>query len=177
MRHPRLIVLLALGTALAGTGAAVAGAGGGGAADDERSGALESARRATAQYRDVEAALEDGYVPVGPCAADPKLGAMGVHFVVPVLADDAQLDPHRPEALLYEPGRDGPRLVAVEYVAPDADGDTATDDDRPSLFGRPFDGPMAGHEPGQPVHYDLHVWLYADNPNGVFEMFNPAVSC
>ena len=26
-------------------------------------------------------------------------------------------------------------------------------------------------------HYDLHVWLYRDNPNGLFAQFNPKVSC
>jgi hypothetical protein len=26
-------------------------------------------------------------------------------------------------------------------------------------------------------HYDRHVWLYRDNPNGVFAMFNPSVDC
>jgi hypothetical protein len=26
-------------------------------------------------------------------------------------------------------------------------------------------------------HYDRHVWLFRDNPNGVFAQFNPKVSC
>ena len=26
-------------------------------------------------------------------------------------------------------------------------------------------------------HYDRHVWLYRDNPNGLFAQFNPNVSC
>jgi len=26
-------------------------------------------------------------------------------------------------------------------------------------------------------HYDLHVWLFRDNPNGQFAPFNPNVSC
>ena len=26
-------------------------------------------------------------------------------------------------------------------------------------------------------HYDRHVWLYRENPNGVFTPFNPAVTC
>jgi hypothetical protein len=182
MRHPRLTVLLALGLALglalAAAAAAFAGASGGGGEKDGRSGALEGARDATARYRDVRAALEDGYAPVGACTADPKLGAMGIHYANPVLADDAQLDVPRPEVLVYEPTADGGRrLVALEYLAPDADGDTATDEDRPDLFGQPFDGPMAGHEPGQPVHYDLHVWLWRDNPSGLFAQFNPRVSC
>jgi hypothetical protein len=26
-------------------------------------------------------------------------------------------------------------------------------------------------------HFDRHVWIYRDNPNGVFAPFNPAVTC
>ncbi|MCA1639594.1 MAG: hypothetical protein LC768_14895 [Acidobacteria bacterium] len=47
----------------------------------------------------------------------------------------------------------------------------------PSLFGRSFNGPMPGHGPGEPVHYDLHVWAWRNNPNGMFAQFNPKLSC
>jgi hypothetical protein len=47
----------------------------------------------------------------------------------------------------------------------------------PQLFGRTFDGPMPGHVPGMPWHWDLHVWVWANNPSGVFEQWNPAISC
>jgi hypothetical protein len=39
---------------------------------------------------------------------------------------------------------------------------------------------MEGHEPLQPMslaHYDLHVWLFKDNPEGLFAPTNPAVKC
>jgi hypothetical protein len=26
-------------------------------------------------------------------------------------------------------------------------------------------------------HYDRHVWIFRENPNGVFAPLNPAVSC
>ena len=26
-------------------------------------------------------------------------------------------------------------------------------------------------------HYDRHVWVFRDNPNGVFAPFNPNVTC
>ena len=26
-------------------------------------------------------------------------------------------------------------------------------------------------------HFDRHVWLFRENPNGVFAQFNPKVSC
>ena len=41
----------------------------------------------------------------------------------------------------------------------------------------PFDGPMEGHSPVMPRHYDLHVWVWHHNPSGMFSMWNPNVSC
>lgn len=26
-------------------------------------------------------------------------------------------------------------------------------------------------------HYDLHIWLYRENPHGLLSPFNPAVTC
>ncbi len=40
-----------------------------------------------------------------------------------------------------------------------------------------FQGPMAGHVAGQPWHYELHVWLWDTNPNGMFAQWNPSISC
>ena len=45
------------------------------------------------------------------------------------------------------------------------------------LFGRGFDGPMLGHGPGMPIHYDLHAWIAEANPSGVFAQWNPAIRC
>ena len=103
---------------------------------------------------------------------------MGIHAVNPALMADDAIDPLRPEILLYDPKANGElELVGVEYWKRDADGSLATNDDLPSLFGRPFDGPMPGHNPAMPVHYDLHVWVAEANPSGVFALFNPALSC
>lgn len=102
---------------------------------------------------------------------------MGYHYIKE--ANFAlPLDPRRPQAVLYQPTASGKReLVAVEYIVVDADQNLATDGDRPSLFGVPFDGPMEGHEPGMPIHYDLHVWIWKHNPAGLFAQWNPAGSC
>ena len=149
----------------------------------DRSGSLTAAQRrvireATSRYRDPDVAIADGYLPTDVCAAEPELGGMGYHYVKPSLAADVVIGPTLPEALLYAPDRNGRlRLVAVEYVIDDADGDLGTDDDRPTLFGHPFDGPMEGHEPGQPVHYDIHAWVWKRNPAGELAQFNPDVRC
>lgn len=135
--------------------------------------------RATRQLRDVDAALAAGYVPVGECAELPGVGGMGLHYLHPLLAADDVIDPTKPELLVYQETRRGTlRLGAVEYFAADADQDLTTDDDRPELFDRyGFEGPMVGHEPGMPIHYDLHVWLYRHNPAGQLAGWNPTVSC
>ena len=135
---------------------------------------LAAVRASTAQYHRVETALADGYRAAAECVASPD-GVMGVHYVHPDRL--TSIDPQRPAMLLYVPGPDGPRLAGVEYFQADADQDLSTDDDRPALFGHPFDGPMPGHSAGMPAHYDLHVWLWAHNPAGTFAPWNPALSC
>lgn len=102
---------------------------------------------------------------------------MGYHYVNPALFD-APLDVRTPPLLLYQPNEDGGReLVAVEYFKVDEDQNLATNGDRPSLFGAAFDGPMPGHSDDMPIHYDLHVWLWQHNPDGMFAAFNPEGSC
>lgn len=138
---------------------------------------LAAVRAATAPYHDEAVAAADGYLPTDECAASPA-GVMGFHYLNPAYVD-GPLDVRRPQILVYQQseGGGGRELVAVEYLVVDADQDLGTDDDRPYLFGRPFDGPMEGHEPNMPVHYDLHVWIWQHNPAGMFAQWNPAGSC
>ncbi len=142
-----------------------------GETDTEALQQLAQVRRATAKYHNVETALADGYIAAPHCVEHPVLGGMGYHYVNPSLLDGT-LDPLKPELLLYAPsGNGGVRLVGVEYMVP------YMGQEHPSLFGRKFDGPMPGHEPGMPTHYDLHAWIWQANPNGTFSQFNPNVSC
>ena len=140
---------------------------------------LERARAATHRFRDIRVAREAGYTETsGECAEDPKYGGMGIHYANPEYLEDGELDVTKPEVLVYQRTPSGRlRLGAIEYFQADADQDLDTDDDRPFLFGLPFDGPMHGHEPGMPKHYDLHVWLYRANPAGLFSAWNPRVHC
>ncbi len=132
---------------------------------------LARVRQATAKYHNVDNAIADGYIATDHCIAVPGMGGMGYHYVNPGLLDGT-LDPLKPELLLYAPsGNGGVKLVGVEYMVPEMG------QAHPSLFGRQFDGPMPGHEPGMPTHYDQHVWLWQANPNGIFALFNPNVSC
>ena len=158
--------LIAAGCLMASTlGMAPSVAAGGG--QDE----LNEARSATARYHSVSQALKAGYVPVGPC--EP---GMGYHFVNFEYFEST--DPRVPAALLYAPKQNGKlRLAGAEWFQVDADQDLATDDDRPSMFGKEFDGPMEGHAPGMPIHYDLHAYVWVDNPDGVLTAHNPNITC
>lgn len=151
----------------------------GGAAAHSRDGAgrqLAALRKSLAVYRDVQAAVSAGFIPVSGCEESGE-GGMGVHYLHPGRAAQAP-NPTQPSILLYAPTGDGTmRLLGAEWFQADADQDVHTDADRPTLFGQPFDGPMPGHNPMMPVHYDLHVWLYDSNPAGVFAPWNPSVHC
>ena len=136
--------------------------------------ALAAARDLLAKYQDPVAAVRDGYFSTLGCV-HYESGAMGIHFLNPALISPT-VDPGKPQILVYEPVGDRLELVAAEWFVPLATGVAQ----RPTLFGRPFDGPMEGHEPLMPQtlhHYDLHVWLFKDNPRGTFAATNPAVSC
>lgn len=149
------------------------------APDDEVQQDLARARRATAAYHDADTARAAGYEQVSPCVdGRPKFdGAMGVHFLRHDLLQDPDLDVEQPELLVYFPTDEGLRLVALEWMRIDGDGDLETDDDRPRLFGEPFKGPMPGHGEGEPVHYDLHAWVWQNNPDGTFADWNPKLRC
>jgi hypothetical protein len=139
---------------------------------------VQEVRAAVARYHSFEQAERDGYTVEGePCVASPA-GTMGIHAVNPPLLADNAIDARQPELLLYVPKSNGKlELVGVEYWKVDIDQNLGTDGDRPSVLGQPFDGPMLGHTPTMPIHYDLHVWVAEANPSGLFAMFNPAISC
>jgi hypothetical protein len=138
---------------------------------------LKVVKRATAKYRDVRVAVRDGYMPTDDCYGVRGRGVMGFHYVNLELVFNTVDSLRRPDILIYLPAKGGERrLAAVEWYHLDADQDLSTDDDRPHFLGRPLDGPMI-HDPGTPVHFDLHVWLFKHNPRGVFAPFNPAARC
>lgn len=133
---------------------------------------VEKIRVATAQFRDPEVAMANGYQP-GPCVSGPNQGAMGVHFINGDLLGK-EISAETPEALIYEPGRDGRmRLVGVEYITFAADwvGEV------PVLEGHLLNYVGAPNRYGIPAFYEIHVWAWRDNPDGTFADWNPRVSC
>ena len=159
------------------------GATGGGAAD------IAAVRAALDKYKDPVVAIRDGYLSTVGCIDFPggtsehaehgmtmnyKPGAMGVHFINMGLVGP-KLDPTKPQVLLYEPVGDKLVLAGAEWFMPSQLSKTP-----PTVLGHQLMGPMEGHAPIMPAelhHWDLHVWLYKNNPNGMFEPTNPAVKC
>ena len=128
---------------------------------------LALARLATFRYHRIEEAVAAGYVPASPCMDMPDGEMHVVHYLNLSLVDD-RVRAWEPEVLLYRPDGEGRlQLVGVAYIKPDADGDPATNEDRPTLFGVPFAGPMPAHH-GLPLHYHLHAWIWSQNPDGMF---------
>jgi hypothetical protein len=172
----RTTTILAAAALTLGAAGAVSSTAASASRDDAHS--LSGAQRtvikeATRQFRDPGAAVAAGYLPTDDCVP-----GMGYHYLLPAYLDDTNIDPVLPELLVYVPTRQGGRkLGAIEYMRVDADQDKSTDFDRPTLFGHPFDGPMDGHMPGMPIHYDLHAWVYVDNPDGELIANNPDVVC
>ncbi len=136
---------------------------------------LEAVRAKIAKYQDPILAVHDGYFSTLGCVQHAD-GAMGVHFLNPALIGPVP-DPAAPPILMYEPDKAGKlHLVAVEWLVPLATGVK----ERPKLFGQSFKGPMEGHEPLLPKqlhHYDMHAWLFRENPGGVFHNTNSNVDC
>ena len=125
---------------------------------------LALAGSATAKYHSVEAAEADGYISIDFCEPGE-----GCHWLNPSYVDGT-FDAEHPEILLYAPGENGKlRLVAVEYIAP-----------IPLLPGGAPEG-FTGDEDewredteGAGL-WELTVWLWLHNPNGMFEQHNPRV--
>jgi len=125
-------------------------------------------RAANARFADVKAAVAEGYSPI-PCTSGIDGGAMGVHYVNAKYLEDETPDIRRPQAVMYEPTRDGKmELVAVEYISFKGPA---------SLGGQLFSFTGAPNRYGLKPFYELHVWAWRPNPKGVFADMNPNVSC
>lgn len=133
-------------------------------------------RRATQGFQDPNAAIAAGYVAMPDCVSGPNQGAMGVHFVNETYIADGEVDVKRPDVLVYEPANGGLRLAAIEFFVPAEQWDAANAGP-PVLGGQLFHYVGAPNRLRSPAYYELHVWAWKRNPNGVFADWNPTVSC
>lgn len=180
---------------------AIAATGTGRAAEPD----LATVRAATERFRDVNVALAEGYIadPANMCdtaemmGRPGKLGAMGIHYFRPDLlgitappnprvdGNGTHTDFNQPAILIYEPQADGSlQLVAVENLVFRKSWHAAGNSAPPSFHGVTYDHmfddadtPHVDEAHNFEPHYDRHVWLYRDNPNGIFAQYNPNVSC
>jgi hypothetical protein len=137
---------------------------------------LAQVRKATAQYHRVDAALDAGYVRASPCVSS-VFGGKGITYQNATLFDGV-VDPSAPEVLNYEPTENGRlRLVSVAFLVPAAAWDPFNT--RPPMFGdRTFlDRRQVGSFGPGFANYALYASVWRDNPRGMYDQYNPNVSC
>jgi hypothetical protein len=157
---------------------------------------LDEVRAATSKYQDVEVALAEGYIrdPMDVCETSYYLGSlenegtMGIHFFRPDLlgvevewketrhdSKGTYTDFLQPSMLVYEPQPDSVlELVAVANMVNARAWEEAGHSEPPSFGSVPFD---YHPESAFPAYYDLHLWLFRENPSGMFAPYNPTVTC
>ena len=165
---------------------------------------LAEVRKLTERFQDVRVALAEGYLrdPFDLCDTAEMMGrpaadgAMGVHYFRPDLlgitsppsprvnGEGLHTDFRKPSILIYEPQADGSmELVAVENLVFARAWRDAGNAERPTFHGVPYDSmsddPKTSTDEAHMFepHFDRHVWIYRDNPSGVFAPFNPSVTC
>ena len=173
-------------------------------ADAAMADALAEVRTATERFQDVNVAIAEGYVrdPMDLCDTAEMMGrpaeqgVMGIHYGHPQLlgltgppdprisGTGTHTDFTRPSILIYEPQQDGSlKLVAVENLVFVDAWQNAGNTERPMFHGVAYalmqDDPATEIDEAHMFepHYDLHMWLYRENPRGMFAQFNPNATC
>jgi hypothetical protein len=166
---------------------------------------LGEVRSIAEKYRDVNVAKAEGYTTDNKCMTAEMLGhpaamgVMGLHYVrrdmlgLPpkppppgggrVHGTGTHSDFRQPAMLVYEPQPDGSlQLVAVENLV-FASAWHEGNKEPPKFHGRTW--PLLKDDPATRVdeahgwepHYEQHLWVFRDNPNGPYSPFNPNVTC
>jgi hypothetical protein len=135
--------------------------------------ALARVRRATAGFKQPSGAMAAGYglePGLDACFDNPGVGGMGYHYINTDLLD-TKLNPLTPEAMVYSSTPEGRlKLGAVEYIVPAALWDQ-DHSEPPMVLGQHLHlNPALGV-------YILHAWIWRYNPSGIFQDWNPMVSC
>ena len=160
----------------AGTGAVVVGVTP--SQEQAKGGALvRTVREATERFQDVEVAKSEGYALQFGCVSGSDSGAMGMHFVNGKLVGDGELDPTKPEIVIYEPQPNGQlKLIGADFLVL-ADAWNAKHAGPPEMMGQLFHLFEAPNRFGLPAFYTLHVWAWKESPTGSFVNWHQNVSC
>ncbi len=138
---------------------------------------INTVRAATERFKDVAVAEAEGYTLMFGCVSGPDWGAMGLHYVNLALVTDGQLDPTRPEIVIYEPlPNGGLRLIGADFLVFASDWHK-TNQATPELGGQLLHLFESPNRFGLPDFYTLHVWAWKENPSGRFSNWHSKVSC
>ena len=131
---------------------------------------LNEVRQLTSGLQTMEAAAAAGWdTDLSGCVEHPEEGGMG-HHIVRMEYIDGRVNHMEPQILLFEPHTNGTfELVGVEYIIPF--GILPADAEAPELFFHKF------HQNQHLEIWALHVWTEKENPSGIFNDWNPNVSC
>lgn len=164
---------------------------------------LAAVKAATERFRDVNVALAEGYVPdpngmcvmAGTEGFPRQLGGMGIHYarmdLLGITATEPVVDGNgthtdfmTPAVLVYVPDAEGHlELAAVENLVFQKAWHAAGHTEGPEFLGNQYYSMVENPETealeahGFAPHYELHMWLFRDNPAGMFVPFNPDVTC
>jgi hypothetical protein len=139
---------------------------------------VETVRKATTQYLDVNNAVAAGYGRFLGCVTGQDHGAMGVHYVNGTLLSAGEINASHPQALIYEPTKDGKmQLVGVEFIVFAEPWLTSNSNTPPVLEGQVFQFVDSPNRFNIPAFFELHVWAWRDNPQGAFVDWNNQVTC
>jgi hypothetical protein len=143
-------------------------------APDSAAAAVESPEVAALRNKlqplqDFAQAAPAGYTQaITPCWYHRVEGGQGIHFGNTALIDGA-LTAMDPELVMYEPQQGGgQQLVGVEYIVPF---DQWSQPNPPTVLGQML------HRNEALSLWVLHVWLWRENPSGLYADWNPNVSC
>ena len=155
---------------------------------------LDAARNGTARYRSVDAAVADGFKPVGT-----EFPFMGEHWVNLPRVLENRFDSAQPSVLIYVNTPKGRALAGVGYTALLAAGEKPPVSEAPEAAWHEHNGSVAdeslpelhlGHEGGRKNERDdernigresglrlavMHAWVWIANPDGAFVTDNRAL--
>ena len=150
----------------------------------EQSQLLSIVRDSTERFKNITVAQNEQYSLLFGCVTGPDSGAMGLHFVKqeflenPPMLPNGEIDPTRPQIVIYEPvSGGGLRLIGADYLLFADPWDKAHPGHTPQLMGQLFHYFESPNRFGLPAFYTLHVWAWKENPNGAFVNWHPEVSC
>jgi len=131
---------------------------------------FDRVRAATARFVSLDSAVASGYAgEVAGCLQHSQHGGMGFHHVNSSYVD-VRLMVERPEILVYERLPNGAyALNGVEYIIPYRL--WPRDSLPPTIMGQ------ALKRSDELRLWYLHMWIWKENPSGLFADWNPLVMC